>query len=91
MMGHAKEWMIFYLLGIRSEKAGFQKISIQSYIPQNMTMLCGALVCSYGKISVECKITGKMILLKAEIPVGVQAVVYRPVLGDNDSGSYNFV
>lgn len=72
MMGHAKEWIICGLLGIRSLEPGFGKIKVEPYLPPDMKEVRGSITCPYGKISVKCRRKAEGIEVELSVPVGVE-------------------
>lgn len=103
MMGHVKEWITCYMLGIRPVEPGFSRLVISPYLPENITHMQGALTCPYGKAAVEYIRECDGLHMKVILPVGVQAVVKQPyidgissfeeernVLARAGSGEYHF-
>jgi len=78
MMGHAKEWLVFYMLGIRPAKPAFREVIISSYIPAEMQELKGSIRCPYGRIAVEYTKTTNGLLAKISVPVGVKLIFKKP-------------
>lgn len=75
MMGHVKEWISRYLLGIKPLEAGFKKVRIHPYLPEDIKELKGSVYCPFGTISVACKReehNDNHILLNIDLPPGVQ-------------------
>lgn len=82
MMGHVREWIMNYLVGIRPLEAGFSNVLIQPFLPDGIEKLQGSIRCPYGEISVSCEVERKdekrVVTLEAELPVGVRAVLKEP-------------
>ena len=71
MMGHVKEWISRYMLGIRPLEPAFRKIRITPWLPDGMKEIKGSICCPFGKISVECRREREGIVVKTDIPSGV--------------------
>ena len=72
MMGHAREWIICGMLGIRSLEPGFGKIKVEPYLPPDMKEIRGSITCPYGKIEIKCKRKPEGIEVGVSVPVGVE-------------------
>lgn len=72
MMGHVKEWMSRYMLGIRPVEPAYKKVVIDPYLPPDVQEMKGSVLCPYGRISVECRRQGDETVMKTELPVGVE-------------------
>lgn len=72
MMGHAREWIICGMLGIRSLEPGFGKIKVEPYLPPDMKEIRGSITCPYGKIEVNCRRRPEGIEVGVSVPVGVE-------------------
>lgn len=85
MMGHVKEWMTGYLLGITPVSAGYRYLSIKPYIQDEIKEVKGFITCSYGKIAAHywCDSSKKTITLQVTIPIGTTADVFVPKLAGN--------
>lgn len=84
MMGHAKEWLVFYMLGIRPLKPAFQEVLIQPYIANDIQWLKGYITCPYGEIVVDYRKENRHIRVKVTIPPGVQAIIMKPCMEQVD-------
>ncbi|MDE6517061.1 MAG: hypothetical protein K2L18_04330, partial [Acetatifactor sp.] len=71
MMGHVKEWLTYYVLGIRPVSPGFREVDIQPYIPEGIHELKGSFVCPYGKIQMEYQEKEGKADIKVTLPPGV--------------------
>lgn len=71
MMGHVKEWISRYMLGIRPIEPAFRKIRIAPWLPDGMREIKGSICCPFGKISIECIREREEIIVKTDIPPGV--------------------
>ena len=72
MMGHIIEWYYNGIAGIIPEKAGFAKVTIRPYLPENMHEFTCTYQSAQGRIKVHVKETGNEILLETELPKGVE-------------------
>lgn len=72
MMGHAREWIICGLLGIRLLEPGFGKIRVDPYLPPDMKEIRGSITCPYGKISVKCRRRREGVEFEVSVPIGVE-------------------
>ena len=75
MMGHVKEWLTYYVLGIKPISPGFRDVVIKPYIPDGLHELKGSLVCPYGEISVEYKEKDGKTDFRVTVPPGVSAKI----------------
>lgn len=71
MMGHVKEWLTYYVLGIKPVTSGFREVVIQPYIPEGIHELRGSLVCPYGKMQVEYQEKDGKSDINVTLPPGV--------------------
>lgn len=89
MMGHVKEWLFDFVLGIRVQEAGYRKVSIEPYLQENLYFVKGSKTTVRGKIKVDCawkkgEIISKEIeevdtvQMKVVIPIGVSADIRIP-------------
>lgn len=73
MMGHVKEWMSRYMLGIKPLEPAYRKVRIAPYLPDDVDGLEGSVVCPYGKIWVKCKRDeNHKITVNMQVPPGVE-------------------
>lgn len=73
MMGHVKEWISRYMLGIRPLEPAYRKVKISPYLPDDIKEMEGSVVCPFGKIWVQCKRDGSgKIVVNMELPPGVE-------------------
>ncbi|WP_141503092.1 family 78 glycoside hydrolase catalytic domain [Paenibacillus luteus] len=93
MMGHVKEWLTSYVLGIRMSVPGYKKIVIAPAFMQTLEKAEGKITSSYGVISVKYYRNSEGLHLEVQIPVGTTADVGMPVIDDkqltSDSGELN--
>ena len=76
MMGHVKEWMSRYMLGIKPLEPAYKKVRIAPYLPEDVNELEGSVICPFGKIWVQCRRDeSHKIIIKTELPPGVEAVI----------------
>lgn len=74
MMGHVKEWLTYFMLGIKQLEPAFKKVAVKPFLPDEVNELKGTLVCPYGEISVQYKREKEGIKTKIILPPGVQIV-----------------
>lgn len=78
MMGHVKEWISRFVLGIRPLEPGYQKLEIKPYIQENIKSIKGSVFTVRGKAEMSCCELENGIELSAVIPVGCRADIYIP-------------
>lgn len=78
MMGHVKEWISRFVLGIKPLEPGYRKIEIKPYIQENIQTIKGSVFTVRGKVKMSCRIQKEEIELEAVIPVGSRADIYIP-------------
>ncbi len=71
MMGHVKEWLSFYMLGVKPLEPGFSKVKISPYLPEDIDRLEGEVSTPYGNIYVLCERTDKVVRVKTKAPYGI--------------------
>lgn len=74
MMGHVKEWLTYYMLGIIQLEPAFQKIAIKPFLPEGINELRGTVLCPYGEIKVHYKREKDGFARNIILPPGVQIV-----------------
>ena len=87
MMGHVKEWFTKYLAGIDAVEAGYDVINIKPSVIEELTSVSGTIDSVHGEITSAWEWnpgTGTF-TLRLNIPVGVTANVYIPVLGEGQT------
>ena len=87
MMGHVKEWFTKYLAGISATEAGYDVIDIRPSVINDLTSVSGTIDSVHGTITSAWDYdpqTGAF-TLRLNIPVGVTASVYLPVLGEGQT------
>jgi alpha-L-rhamnosidase len=78
MMGHVKEWISRFVLGIKPLEPGYSKLEIKPYIQENIKTVKGSVFTVRGKVEMSCCEQEEGIELKAVIPVGSRADIYIP-------------
>lgn len=71
MMGHVKEWLTYYVLGIKPVSPGFREVVIKPWIPEEIHELKGSLICPYGEIRVVYQEENGKADLRVTFPPGV--------------------
>lgn len=71
MMGHVKEWLTFYMLGVKPVEPGFSKVKISPYMPEDIDRLEGEVSTPYGNIYVLCERADKEVKVKTIAPYGI--------------------
>ena len=82
MFGSINEWFYRSLLGINSDKAGFEKITIKPQPEGDLTWAKGSYNSVRGKISSSWRIENGQFKLNVSIPVNSTAEVWVPVKGN---------
>lgn len=74
MMGHVKEWISRYLLGVQPLEAGYKRVRVTPYLPEGMKELKGSVYCPFGMISVACSWDEEnhTMIQNIDLPPGVQ-------------------
>lgn len=82
MMGHVKEWFTRYLAGISPTGIGYDTIDIKPSYVEELTEVKGTVDSVHGNISSQWTYSedDHTIIMKIELPVGVKATVYVPVI-----------
>lgn len=89
MMGHVKEWLFSFVLGIRLLEAGYRKAIVSPYLQEGLYFVKGSKTTVRGKIEVDCSWkNGKLISedikkvdkvhMKVVIPPGACADIRIP-------------
>lgn len=71
MMGHVKEWLTFYMLGVKPVEPGFSKVKISPYMPEDIDRLEGEVSTPYGNIYVLCEKANEEVKVKTIVPYGI--------------------
>lgn len=71
MMGHVKEWLTFYMLGVKPVESGFSKVKISPYMPEDIDRLEGEVSTPYGNIYVLCERADEEVKVKTIVPYGI--------------------
>lgn len=72
MMGHVKEWITFYMLGVRSLEPGFSQVRINPWMPAGMTHMEGKVCTPYGSIWVRCHRENGVLVTESRLPLGIR-------------------
>ena len=84
MMGHVKEWLIKYLGGIIPGAAGYERVTVKPTATDGLNRVSAAADTVRGKIISEWSISAEGVFaLELTLPVGVEAKVYLPKIGNN--------
>lgn len=81
MMGHVKEWLTCYVLGIRMAEPGYRKLTIEPGLSHIIEKAKGSVKSQYGAISMEYSCNGEEMSLEVQIPVGTTADIGMPLIG----------
>jgi alpha-L-rhamnosidase len=81
MMGHVKEWLTAYVLGIRLAAPGFQQIVIEPALTAVIAKAQGSLLSPYGVISMAYSRDERQFHMEVQIPVGTTANIGVPAVG----------
>lgn len=75
MMGHVKEWIYRYMLGVKALKPGFSEVIIKPWMPKDLEWMEGSVITPYGNITVKCHNVHGKIEVQKDIPFGIHLVV----------------
>ncbi|MDQ0062258.1 family 78 glycoside hydrolase catalytic domain [Paenibacillus harenae] len=92
MMGHVKEWLTSYVLGIRMEAPGYRNMKIEPALTHTIGKAQGSIASPYGAVRVAYDRNEDGMHLEVQIPVGTTADVGIPAIGSgkiNTGGSSN--
>ncbi|WMJ86880.1 alpha-L-rhamnosidase [Anaerocolumna sp. MB42-C2] len=78
MMGHVKEWIFRFVLGIKPLEPGYRKIEMKPYIQENINSIKGSVFTVRGKVKLSCCEQKGGIEMEVVIPVGSRADIYIP-------------
>ena len=78
MMGHVKEWLCRFLLGIAPETPGYETLRIRPWLQEEMTRVRGSIFTVRGFVRADCRRMEGEIRLQVQIPVGARADVWMP-------------
>lgn len=84
MMGHVKEWLCRFVMGITPLSPGYGRLQIRPYLQKETGRVKGSIFTVRGKVQMECVRGEKELTVKAEIPVGAEADIYLPWNGPGD-------
>lgn len=96
MMGHVREWMTGFLLGLRSQTPGWEKMVIAPYVPSDISYARGCVMTPWGVVEVSWKKEKQSFKLEASIPPGITALICMPEeyggeSFETGSGEWSFV
>lgn len=78
MMGHVKEWLCRYMLGIAPVTPGYDVLRIRPWLQEGMTRVKGSIFTVHGFVRLSCTRTENELQMQAEVPVGTRADVWVP-------------
>ena len=78
MMGHVKEWLCRYMLGIAPVAPGYDVLRIRPWLQEGMTRVRGSIFTVHGFVRLSCTRTENELQMQAEVPVGTRADVWVP-------------
>lgn len=78
MMGHVREWMTSFVLGLRPQAPGWTKMLVAPYAVEELTYAKGSVMTPWGIVKVSWKKENESFHLAASIPPGVTATVCMP-------------
>ena len=78
MMGHVKEWLCRFVMGITPLSPGYKRLQIRPYLQREIGRVKGSIFTVRGKVRMECVRGEKELTMKAEIPAGAEADIYLP-------------
>ena len=81
MMGHVKEWLCRYVMGITPLAPGYSRLQIRPYLQEEIHEVKGSIFTVRGRVGMECVRSKDTLVLKAEIPTGAKADIYLPWSG----------
>ena len=81
MMGHVKEWLCRFVMGITPLSPGYKRLQIRPYLQREIGRVKGSIFTVRGKVRMECVRGEKELTMKAEIPAGAEADIYLPLNG----------
>jgi alpha-L-rhamnosidase len=81
MLGSVDTWFYKYLTGIRCETPGWQHIKIKPFIPNDMDYAHSSIKSYKGTISCSWEKLCDSLKISTNIPIGVKAEIWIPLLG----------
>ena len=78
MMGHVREWMTSFVLGLRPQSPGWTKMLVAPYAVAELTYAKGSVMTPWGIVKVSWKKENESFFLAAYIPLGIIATVCMP-------------
>ncbi|MDO4292129.1 MAG: family 78 glycoside hydrolase catalytic domain [Eubacteriales bacterium] len=78
MMGHVKEWLSRYVMGIVSLAPGYEKLRISPWLNEEIKRVRGSVFTVRGTVAVDCSREPEKLRMCANIPVGATAEVHIP-------------
>jgi alpha-L-rhamnosidase len=82
MMGHVKEWLTGYVLGIRAVAPGYRTFIIEPALTHIIKKASGSVSSPYGDIGVRYERNEEALCLEVAIPVGAVADIQMPLVGE---------
>jgi len=84
MMGHVKEWLTHYVLGIRAAEPGYRLVMISPAMTDRVAKVSGHVHTPYGDIVVNYERAGDALRLEVDLPVGTTACIRLPLAGSSE-------
>lgn len=78
MMGHVREWMTSFVLGLRPQAPGWTKMLVAPYAAAELTYAKGSVMTPWGIVKVSWKKENESFSLAASIPPGITVTVCMP-------------
>lgn len=82
MMGHVKEWLFRFVLGISPLEPGYHKVRIKPYKHAEINYIKGSVFTVRGSVKLEYRIQEDGLDMITVIPVGTEAEIYLPCTPD---------
>ena len=82
MMGHVKEWLCRFMLGIAPVTPGYDTFRIRPWLQEEMKRVRGSIFTVHGTVRAECEKLEKGVRMAVQIPVGAKADVWIPCPGE---------
>ena len=78
MMGHVKEWLCRFVLGIAPLEAGYRKVRIHPWLSEEIGRVKGSILTPFGSVCLACEKKAGVWELHVDIPAGSTAQVWIP-------------
>lgn len=78
MMGHVKEWLCRYVLGVMPLAPGYERVRIRPWLAGEFHHIKGSVFTVRGMVKAECDRRKNNISMHIHIPVGALAEVWIP-------------